>query len=155
MRKSTSAQPLAPESMAAVADAVDRLTMWLRRQVPSAVSTSTITTLDTLHAHGPLRVSELAEREALSQPGMTTLINRLEAAGHAERTPDPSDGRASLVAITAAGRQVLADRHRSRTELLEHELLTLDADDRAALAAAVPAISRLINRTDTPVESAS
>ena len=136
---------------AATADAIDRLSMWLRRQVPAAVSTSTITTLDTLQAAGPLRVSELAKREALSQPGMTTLINRLEAAGQAERVADPSDGRAALVRITDLGRAVLAERHAARTELLERELLHLDDADRAALAAAVPAIKRLIARTTETV----
>jgi DNA-binding MarR family transcriptional regulator len=136
---------------AATADAIARLSMWLRRQVPSAVSTSTITTLDTLHAAGPLRVSELAEREALSQPGMTTLINRLESAGQAERVADPSDGRAALVRITDVGRAVLAERHAARTELLQRELLHLDDADRAALAAAVPAIQRLIARTKETV----
>ena len=133
--------------MAVVADSVDRLSMLLRRQVPAAVSSSTITTLDTLHTHGPLRVSELADREAVSQPGMTTLVNRLEAAGQAVRTPDPTDGRASLVAITEQGRAVLRERHSSRVDLLVHELLDLDPDDRAALAAAVPAIDRLITKS--------
>jgi DNA-binding MarR family transcriptional regulator len=140
--------------MAAVADSVDRLSMWLRRQVPAAVSSSTITTLDTLHTHGPLRVSELAEREAVSQPGMTTLVNRLEAAGQAVRTPDPSDGRASLVAITEQGKAILRERHSSRVDLLVQELLGLDDADRAALVAAVPAIDRLINRSASTASTA-
>jgi DNA-binding MarR family transcriptional regulator len=141
--------------MTSVADSVDRLSMWLRRQVPAAVSSSTITTLDTLHAHGPLRVSELAEREAVSQPGMTTLINRLEAAGQAVRTPDPTDGRAALVAITEEGRAILRERHSSRVALLVEELMDLDPADRAALVAAVPAIDRLITRTSITKESVS
>ncbi len=132
--------------MGLVADSLDRLALWLRRQVPTAVSSSAITALDSLHVHGPLRVSELAEREALTQPGTTTLVNRLEAAGQAERVADPSDGRAALVRITDVGRAVLAERHRARTELLQRELAHLDAADRAALAAAIPAVQRLIAR---------
>ena len=68
---------------------MDRLSLWLRRQVPTAMSSSTITTLYTLNADGPLRISDLAEREALTQPGMTTLVNRLEAVGQAERVRRP------------------------------------------------------------------
>lgn len=132
--------------MGAVADVIARMSLWLRRQVQVGVSTSTITTLDSL-VDGPLRVSELAEREALSQPGMTTLINRLETAGYAERVADPSDGRATLVRITETGRQVLRERHTARTEWLRDELIHLDASDQAALAAALPAITRLITRT--------
>jgi DNA-binding MarR family transcriptional regulator len=130
---------------AGLADAVERLSMWLRRQVPTAVSSSTITTLDSLEVHGPLRISDLAEREAVSQPGMTSLVNRLEAAGQAERVSDPTDGRAALVRITEAGRALLAQRHAARALMLERELERLDGADRAVLAAAVPAIRRLIN----------
>lgn len=130
-----------------LADAIDRLTMWLRRQVPTAVSSSTITTLDALAVHGPLRISDLAEREAISQPGMTSLVNRLEAAGQAERVADPTDRRAALVRITEAGRALLTQRHAARALVLESEFRELDAADRTALLAAVPAIRRLINRT--------
>ena len=138
---------------AGLADAIDRLTMWLRRQVPTAVSSSTITTLDSLATNGPLRISELAEREAVSQPGMTSLVNRLEAAGQAERVPDPTDRRAALVRITEAGRALLDQRHAARALVLEHELADLDDTDRAALLAAVPAIHRLITRKKESVSS--
>jgi DNA-binding MarR family transcriptional regulator len=141
------------ESLTEVADAIDRLSMWLRRQVPTAVSSSTITTLDSLHSAGPLRVSDLAEREAISQPGMTSLVNRLEAAGQAERISDPADGRVALVRITDRGRAVLAQRHAARTEVLRHELSALEHADRAALVAAVPAITRLITKTKEPVDA--
>jgi DNA-binding MarR family transcriptional regulator len=138
--------------LAAVADLMDRLSIWLRRQVPSSMSSSSITTLYTLNSDGPLRISDLAEREALTQPGMTTVINRLEALGHAERVPDPTDGRAALVRITAAGRAVLSERHAVRTEMLQNELHRLDSADQAALAAALPALERLINRDRTKAE---
>lgn len=130
----------------AVAAAIDHLVMWARRQAPAPVSTTTITTLDTLLAEGPLRVSQLAEREAISQPGMTTLIDRLEAAGQAERIPDPSDGRATLVRITDLGRKVLAARQADRTAALVAELERLDATDKQALLAALPAVQKLIGR---------
>jgi DNA-binding MarR family transcriptional regulator len=128
----------------AVAESLERLTLWLRRQVTTQVSSSTVTTLDTLNALGPMRISELAVREAISQPGMTTLVNRLEASGYAERVADPTDGRATLVRITRAGRKVLADRAASRTRVLLAHLDRLDAADREALVAALPAIERLI-----------
>jgi DNA-binding MarR family transcriptional regulator len=128
----------------AVAEALDRLTHWLRRHTPAQVSSSTVTTLDTLRAAGPMRISDLAQREAISQPGMTTLVNRLELAGVAERVPDPTDGRATLVRITREGRTLLADRIAARSQVLLARLDRLGAEDRAALVAAVPAIERLI-----------
>ena len=135
--------------MAAVADVMDRLSLWLRRQVPTAMSSSAITTLYTLNSDGPLRISDLAAREAVSQPGMTTIVNRLERAGQAERVADPTDGRAAIVRITATGRAVLAERHNARTEALQAELARLDVADRTALAAALPALVRLIDEQHT------
>lgn len=118
--------------------------MWVRRQAPSQVSTSTVTTLDTLLTDGPLRISDLAEHEALSQPGMTTLVNRLEAGGLAERVPDPTDGRATLVRITDGGRALLSTRRADRTAALLAEFDRLGDADRAALIAALPAVEQLI-----------
>lgn len=134
------------KELAAVAEGIEDLVMWMRRQAPSQVSSSTATTLDTLQNEGPLRISDLAAREAISQPGMTTLVNRLEAKGQAERVADPTDGRATLVRITDVGRMLLADRHRARSAALLVELDRLDAADRDALAAALPAVERLIAR---------
>jgi len=131
--------------MQPVAESIEALVMWVRRQAPSKVSTSTVTTLDSLATAGPLRISELAEREAISQPGMTTLVNRLEAAGYAERIADPTDGRATLVRITDLGRDVLAERHDARAQALLAEVKRLDPDDRALLVAALPAVRRLVN----------
>lgn len=144
---------MADDGVSGVADTIDRLAMWLRREVPVPVSSSAITTLDSLQARGPLRVSDLAVREALTQPGMTLRVNRLEAAGHAERVADPSDGRAALVRITAAGRAVLAERHAARTARLRTELDRLSAADRALLAAARPAIERLIQSSQETVDA--
>jgi DNA-binding MarR family transcriptional regulator len=133
----------AADPIEVVADTLERLAMWVRRNAPSQLSTSTVTTLDTLASKGPLRISQLAEHEAISQPGMTTLVNRLEAAGHAERIGDPTDGRAALVRITEAGRAVLAQRHLTRAAALQTQLERLDAGDVSALRAALPAIERL------------
>jgi len=138
----------APDPVEAVATTLERLAMWVRRNAPSQLSTSTLTTLDTLASKGALRISQLAEHEAISQPGMTTLVNRLEAAGHAERIDDPTDGRAALVRITEAGRAVLAQRHLTRAAALQTELQHLDARDLSALRAALPAIERLTGRGD-------
>jgi DNA-binding MarR family transcriptional regulator len=119
------------------------LVIWARRKAPAPLSTTSITTLDTLACTGPLRVSELADRERMTQPGMTTLITRLERSGYAQRYPDPTDGRATLVRITAAGRQVLAEGGAARAAALVADVAALPAADQDALAAAMVAIDRL------------
>jgi DNA-binding MarR family transcriptional regulator len=50
-----------------------------------------------------LRITELCGDVLLTQPGISRLINRLEAAGLVERVDDPDDGRASRIRLTDAG----------------------------------------------------
>jgi DNA-binding MarR family transcriptional regulator len=133
----------------ALAAGIERLTFWLRRAAPQAVSSSTITALDRLATEGPLRVSELAAREAMTQPGVTMLVHRMAEAGWAERVPDPTDGRASLVRVTPAGRAVLADRLAARAQVLRDRLAQLSDADQELLVAALPAIERLVATTPT------
>jgi DNA-binding MarR family transcriptional regulator len=128
----------------ALAQGLDRLAIWLRRQAPATLSSSTITALDRLQIEGPLRVSELAAREAMTQPGVTLLVNRLAEAGYAERVPDPTDRRATLVRITAAGRAALAERHAQRAAVLRARMAVLNERDQHLLTAALPAIERLL-----------
>jgi len=51
-----------------------------------------------------LRMGVLAERAGLSKQTMTTMVRLLERDGLVERAPDPADGRASLVSLTARSR---------------------------------------------------
>lgn len=136
----------------ALAQGLDRLTIWLRRQSPTTLSSSTITALDRLSSEGPLRVSELAVREAMTQPGVTMLVNRLAEAGFAERVPDPTDGRATLVRITPAGVAALRERHAVRAEVLRRRMAQLEESDQRLLSAALPAIERLLATDAQPAE---
>ena len=136
----------------ALAAELDRLMHWLRRNTPQAVSASSITALDRLATEGPLRVSELAAREAISQPGVTVLVHRLAEAGYAERVPDPTDRRATLVRITEAGRAVLSERLAVRAKALRARLAELGDEDQRLLLAALPAIERLVNTTPSQPE---
>ena len=129
----------------ALAQGLDHLATWLRRQAPATLSSSTITALDRLRVEGPLRVSELAAREAITQPGVTLLVNRLAEAGYAERVPDPTDRRAALVRITPAGQAALAERHAQRAAALRARMAQLSEQDQQLLTAALPAIERLMN----------
>jgi DNA-binding MarR family transcriptional regulator len=51
------------------------------------------------------RVSVLAERAQMTKQSMGELVAHLESHGYVERVPDPGDGRAKLVRLTALGRE--------------------------------------------------
>jgi DNA-binding MarR family transcriptional regulator len=126
---------------AAVAAALERVISWLRdARQPSGLSASALSALGRLEASGSLRVTELADREGLTQPGMTTLINRLEDAGFATREADPADGRAVRVSITAAGVARVTEYRAARAALIRSRIAQLDRDDQLALIAALPAL---------------
>src|SRR5690349_9259619 len=56
--------------------------------------------------NGRLRLSELHElmHPRYSQPGLSRLVQRMEAEGLVERRVDPDDGRAAVVVLTRSGR---------------------------------------------------
>ena len=86
----------------------------LRRRIAAVVEPHGITVqqynvLRILRGAGPvgLPTLEVAERMIEKAPGVTRLLDRLEAAGHVERHRAPSDRRQVLCTITARGLALL------------------------------------------------
>jgi DNA-binding MarR family transcriptional regulator len=75
---------------------------------------------------------------------MTQLVTRMEREGLVRRTANSDDRRAVLVEATDAGLDLLRRRRAERADALQHMLDRLDPQDRAAIAAALPALARLV-----------
>jgi DNA-binding MarR family transcriptional regulator len=58
-----------------------------------------------LFSEDGLRMSELARRARLSKQTLTTMVRLMERDGLVRREPDPADGRATLVRLTARARR--------------------------------------------------
>jgi DNA-binding MarR family transcriptional regulator len=124
--------------------AFEELVRLFRRLSPeTGLSLTAAATLSSLDRNGPARLTELAVQQGVSQPAMTQLVTRLQDAALAERGPDPDDGRVVLVHITETGRTELARRRAIRTDRLGALFDQLSDDQRAALVAALPAITAL------------
>ena len=52
-----------------------------------------------------LRMQDLAEAVVLSRTRVSRVVDEMEAAGLVERTPNPADGRSTIVVITSKGRR--------------------------------------------------
>ena len=83
-----------------------RLTRLLMRSGAHEISRTEVGVLATL-SDGPRRITQLAMTEALAQPTVTQLIDKLEGRGLVSRSRSEEDGRVVLVAITAAGAKAL------------------------------------------------
>lgn len=56
---------------------------------------------------GGARLTTVAARAGLAKQSMIELVDRAEAAGFIERTPDPEDRRAKLVSLSTSGRRLV------------------------------------------------
>jgi len=140
--------PTATVADAALASAlrmtVMRLARRLRAQrVDTGHTLSQLAALATVERHGSMSPGELAAHEKVQPPSMTKLIARLEADGLLQRSPHPTDRRQQLLALTRAGRDLLAADRRRRDAWLSAHLATLDADQLTALAQVLPLLQRL------------
>jgi DNA-binding MarR family transcriptional regulator len=106
------------------------------------LSRTSASVLNTLR-DGPQRITELAAGQNVAQPTMTVAVQRLEARGLVSRVRADEDRRATNVVITDAGRAKLAGRHAARAAALQARLAALGDEERAALTAALPALSTL------------
>jgi DNA-binding MarR family transcriptional regulator len=85
-------------------------------------------------AEQPLRLSELAARLGIVPRSATSVVDDLEAAGLVARQPDPNDRRATLVDLTADGRQILTTLREKRRDVMQTQLARLTPDEQQTLA---------------------
>ena len=134
---------------ARLATSVETLFEVLRRLNPrDGLSLTAASTLRRLERTGARRLTDLAAAEGVTQPAMTQLVSRLEREGLVSRGGDPADGRVVVVSVTAAGRAAVRKRRAARIRALSGVLKELPPAERAALAAAAPALDRLAELVD-------
>ncbi len=97
---------------------------------------------------GPLTPAELADRLRLARPTVSNVLRDLRGSGLIERRQAPDDGRSVIVAATDRAREILDTFARTRVAAIEAVLGRLDADDRARIDAAIPALERLLAEFD-------
>jgi DNA-binding MarR family transcriptional regulator len=126
-------------------NAIVRTSRALRQDAADETGLGAATTpaLASINRSGPLTPSELAAIEHVKRPSITRTLASLEREGLIERTPDPADGRSSLVAITDAGRERLARLRRRKSAYLARRLRKLDPDEVETLARAAELLERM------------
>lgn len=121
-----------------------RLTRLLLRPGSRALSRTEGGVLATL-ASGSRRITELADSEALAQPTVTQLVDRMQRRGLVARERSAEDGRVVLVSIAPRGRELLDQTREQYRALLREAVRELPDDDVGALVAATATLQRLID----------
>lgn len=124
--------------------AVGRLNRRMRTDAQASLPPLQLAALATIDEYGPLRLSDLAKREAVTVPTMSRVLASLDAEGLVVRTPDPQDARGVLIRISEEGARRLAESRSLRTAYLARRLARLDTAQREALRAALPALEALL-----------
>ncbi|GIU95963.1 MAG: MarR family transcriptional regulator [Gaiellaceae bacterium] len=137
---------LSPEVVAAeLRPALLRLARELRHETEQAGISARQATLLWLVKRSPgLSLAELAAAEGISPPAMSGHVDRLERAGLVRRVRDSGDRRRVGLELTAEGARLLRNVRARRTMWLTQRLQRLEPDELAAIAAAVPALSKLL-----------
>lgn len=118
------------------------------REVASASATglpiAQVAILHRLRVDGPATAAELAAAEHVSQQAIAQHLAALKRALLVEATPDPTDGRKSLISVTDTGNHLFESVIASRTSWLAQAIdATVRPEERPALDKAIELLERL------------
>jgi len=119
-----------------------------RRLRPSlhgdGISAAKLSVIGQLYRAGPMTPTELAAREGVKLPSLTRLVAELEADGWLARKAHASDGRRSLLALTAIGRKrLVAAAQASDAPLADAIAATISVEERRVLLQACTLLERI------------
>jgi DNA-binding MarR family transcriptional regulator len=118
----------------------------LARHALAELGTQGFVALGVIHLHGPVRVSDVAQRLNVALSVASRQLAALERAGYVERDTDPQDGRAHRVSISAAGRKVLEESHRRMVHAFSRALEGWSAEEIAALSESLERLREDVHR---------
>jgi DNA-binding MarR family transcriptional regulator len=123
--------------------ALARLARRLRKHELAGLTPTQLAALATVERSGPMRLGDLAAAEGIAPSTLTRLVTALEESGYVRRHADPRDARASTLVITPRGQDTLERLRTESTLVLAASLQLLSAEQRSALADALPVLELL------------
>jgi len=106
--------------------------------------------LSWLNGHGPVRAATLVDTFHTDKGAVSRQIHHLADLGLVERKPDPTDGRATLLGVSAEGKERLAAADSERRRWMEQRMADWDTDDLAAFAASFARYNEAISELPDP-----
>jgi len=109
----------------------------------SGLTPTSVAALATIERHGPMTPSEIAEIERVKRPTITRTLRCLEREGLVDRTPDPADGRSSLVSVNRSGRERLRRLRGRKNAYLARRMRDLTEEEVETLERAAEILDRM------------
>jgi DNA-binding MarR family transcriptional regulator len=104
-----------------------------------------VAVLTRLESAGPATVTALARAEGVRPQSLGANVSVLEAAGLVTGIPDPSDGRQTILSLTAAARERITAGRAAKDDWLFRAIRTnLDPTEQEQLATGVELLKRLV-----------
>ncbi|CAN5484166.1 MarR family transcriptional regulator [soil metagenome] len=116
----------------------------MRQQVGVELTPTQTAFLATVERCGPITPSDLADTEKVKRPTATRVAGFLEERGLIERAEHPSDGRVSLLSISAEGRKLIKRLRTRKDSYLASYLDTLSPEELETLDRATEILERLV-----------
>ena len=119
----------------------------LREQADAGdLTPSQVSVLLRLEKDGAATASGLARAEGMRPQSMASIVTALEAAGLVTGSPDPKDGRQTLLSLTDVCRRRVREGRAARQGWLSRTIAArLTIEEQDDLAAAVALLQRLID----------
>jgi DNA-binding MarR family transcriptional regulator len=100
---------------------------------------------------GPVRASSMVEKFAIDKGAISRQLQHLVELGLVDRTPDPADGRATLVTASDDARSRLDEVAAHRREFVDERLHDWDADELAGFVAQLTRYNLALDMAEEPV----
>ena len=129
----TNEAPLASDQLLSLFERLRQLASSRLPSQDSGVTIPQLTLLDWVAGAPGSGIQEIADGLGLTAPTVSVGVRRLEAAGLLERRPDPEDGRAIQVFLTAQGQTLHEQARAFRRETMCRLLAGMTAAEGAML----------------------
>jgi DNA-binding MarR family transcriptional regulator len=143
-RRTTTTISTDAETAARLRLVISRLARAVRQHGAAGLTPSQISALATIEEFGPMRMSDLAGYELIGAPVATRVVATLQELGLVQKAEGSTDGRVSLIELSAAGSETLAELWSERAAGLTARIERLLPEQVAVLTAALPVLETLV-----------
>jgi DNA-binding MarR family transcriptional regulator len=148
MAKTVTGQAVVLDTLDALFELATRLGQVMEHGLAErGLTTSRAEVLFRLHGQGPMVQRELSQALRCTPRHVTALVDQLQAAGLAARSPHPADRRATLVTLTADGAKLATRIFTERETAARRMLGDIPATE---LATTLSVLRRFLDRLEPP-----